>query len=173
MKNKKLSLVLSLLVLAAILSPFNGLSPSGVPLLSPLIVQAKADTSAPVAASTLNGVDDPAELEAFMDDLFTQQMTDYGIAGLTVSLVKDGQVFFQKGYGYADIENQTPVDPAATLFRTGSVTKLFTWTAVMQLVGTGQTGPGCRHQHLPGFQDPGHFRRPDHAQASAFAYCRF
>lgn len=88
--------------------------------------------------SSVQVVTDPAELETFLDDLFTQQMTDYGIAGLTFSLVKDGQVFFQKGYGYADLEKQTPVDPSETLFRTGSVTKLFTWTAVMQLVEQGK-----------------------------------
>ncbi|MGA9397340.1 MAG: serine hydrolase domain-containing protein [Anaerolineaceae bacterium] len=157
MKNKKLPFILSLLVCVTILSPISLPSPSGRPLQSLQRPQAKADTSAPadnspsahaksqaslegtsVDASSVKGVKDPAELETFLDDLFTKQMTDYGIAGLTFSLVKDGQVFFQKGYGYADLENQTPVDPANTIFRTGSVTKLFTWTAVMQLVEQGK-----------------------------------
>jgi len=86
----------------------------------------------------IQGPTDPAELESFLDDLFTKQMKDYGVAGLTFSLVKDGQVFFQKGYGYADLETQSPVNPATTIFRIGSATKLFTWTAVMQLVEQGK-----------------------------------
>ena len=53
-------------------------------------------------------------------------------------MVKDGQVLLQKGYGYADVEKKMPVDPEQTLFRPGSVSKLFTWTAVMQLVERGK-----------------------------------
>ena len=60
------------------------------------------------------------------------------IAGAVVVVVKDGAVLVQKGYGHADVEARTPVDPAATLFRPGSVSKLFTWTAVMQLVEQGK-----------------------------------
>src|SRR5262249_58548170 len=55
------------------------------------------------------------------------------IAGATVAVVKDGKVLFSKGYGYADVAKKTPVSPETTLFRPGSVSKLFTWTAVMQL----------------------------------------
>ena len=44
----------------------------------------------------------------------------------------------QRGYGYADVANGIRVDPARTLFRTGSVGKLFTWTAVMQQVEAGR-----------------------------------
>jgi hypothetical protein len=65
-------------------------------------------------------------------------MEEHGIAGAAVSVVKDGQLFFAKGYGYADIENGIPVDPEQTIFRIGSVGKLFTWTAVMQLVEQGK-----------------------------------
>ena len=53
-------------------------------------------------------------------------------------VVKDGQVLLQKGYGYADVEKKQPVDPQKTLFRPGSVSKLFTWTAVMQQVERGK-----------------------------------
>src|SRR3546814_9675118 len=60
------------------------------------------------------------------------------IAGAVVVVVKDGQVLLQKGYGYADLDKHTPVDPAETLFRPGSISKLFTWTAVMQLVEQGK-----------------------------------
>lgn len=60
------------------------------------------------------------------------------IAGSVVVVVKDGQVLLQKGYGYSDVSKRTPVDPERTLFRPGSVSKLFTWTAVMQLVEQGR-----------------------------------
>src|SRR3954468_6161893 len=60
------------------------------------------------------------------------------IRGAVVSVVKDGQVLFQKGYGYADVEEKKPVLPDQTLFRPGSVSKLFTATAVMQLVEQGK-----------------------------------
>jgi len=80
------------------------------------------------------GPSDPAELEAFLDELMAKDMEDYHIAGTAVSVVKDGKLFFAKGYGYADLENKIPVDPEQTGFRIGSVTKLVTWTAVMQLV---------------------------------------
>lgn len=60
------------------------------------------------------------------------------VAGAVVVVVKDGQVLVEKGYGYADIDKHIPVDPKATLFRPGSTSKLFTWTAVMQLVEQGK-----------------------------------
>jgi len=81
---------------------------------------------------------DPAELEAFIDGIMTAHMRSNHIAGITFSLVKDGKIFFAKGYGYADIKKKKPVDAYETLFRPGSVSKLLTWTAVMQLVEQGK-----------------------------------
>ena len=59
------------------------------------------------------------------------------IAGAVVVVVKDGEVLFKKGYGFADVDKRIRVDPDATLFRPGSVSKLLTWTAVMQQVERG------------------------------------
>jgi CubicO group peptidase (beta-lactamase class C family) len=92
----------------------------------------------PTAPSQGQGVTDPAEIESFLDELLGSQMEEYHIAGAAVSVVKDGKLFFAKGYGYADLENGIPVDPEQTIFRIGSVTKLFTSTAVMQLVEQGK-----------------------------------
>ncbi len=80
------------------------------------------------------GLKSKEDLEAFFDGVMAAHLKAQRIAGATVAVVKDGAVIFTKGYGYADLEKQTPVDPAVHLFRPGSVTKLFTWTAVMQLV---------------------------------------
>jgi len=99
-------------------------------------VTAEKNTSA--SGSQVQGPTDATEMEAFMDELFTQQMEEYHIAGAAVAVVKDGQLFFTKGYGYADLENKIPVDAEQTIFRTGSVGKVITWTAVMQLVEKGK-----------------------------------
>ena len=92
----------------------------------------------PTAPSQAPGPTDPAELEAFLDELLAQEMEEYHIAGAAVSVVKDGKLFFAKGYGYADLEKGILVDPEQTIFSIGSVGKTFTWTAVMQLVEQGK-----------------------------------
>jgi CubicO group peptidase (beta-lactamase class C family) len=78
------------------------------------------------------------DLEAFLDGMMPSQLNREDIAGATISVVKDGKVIFAKGYGYSDMEKRTPVTPDATLFRPGSISKLFTWTSVMQLVEQGK-----------------------------------
>ena len=60
------------------------------------------------------------------------------VAGGVLVVVKNGEVLFEQGYGFADVAAQKPVDAKSTLFRPGSISKLFTWTAVMQLVEQGK-----------------------------------
>ena len=78
------------------------------------------------------------DAEAFVDGLMPYALKRGDVAGAVVVVVKDGEVLLAKGYGYADVAKQTPVDPSRTLFRPGSVSKLVTWTAVMQLVEAGR-----------------------------------
>ncbi|MBI3675004.1 MAG: serine hydrolase [Proteobacteria bacterium] len=59
-------------------------------------------------------------------------------AGTVVVVVKDGKILYARGFGVADVKTRGPVDPKTTLFRPGSISKLFTWTAVMQLVEAGK-----------------------------------
>jgi CubicO group peptidase (beta-lactamase class C family) len=92
----------------------------------------------PTGPSQQQGPTDPAEMKAFLDEELGREMEKHHFAGAAVSVVKDGELFFAKGYGYADLENKIPVDPERTIFRIGSVGKLFTWTAVMQLVEEGK-----------------------------------
>ena len=73
------------------------------------------------------------DVEAFLAGIIPQQLERENIAGATVAIVKDGKLLFAKGYGYADVANKKPVSADETLFRPGSISKLFTWTAVMQL----------------------------------------
>jgi CubicO group peptidase (beta-lactamase class C family) len=81
---------------------------------------------------------DTVQLEAFMDGLMKTHLRDKHIAGGTVSVVKDGKVMLAKGYGFSDVTKQIPVSPDATLFRIGSISKMFTWISVMQLVSQGK-----------------------------------
>ena len=75
-----------------------------------------------------------ADLDAWLDGYVPYALHTADIPGMVVTVVKDGKILIARGFGYADIEKRTPVDPATTLFRPGSISKLFTWTAVMQLV---------------------------------------
>ena len=84
------------------------------------------------------GVRDRAELEAFLDGVMVANLGDKHVAGATVAVVKDGALFFAKGYGLADVKRRIPVSGERSLFRIGSISKLFTWTAVMQLVEQGK-----------------------------------
>jgi CubicO group peptidase (beta-lactamase class C family) len=77
-------------------------------------------------------------LEAFFDKTMKSKLEKYLIPNATVSVVKDGEIVYKKGFGLADIENNIPVDADTTLFRIGSTSKLITWTAVMQLVEAGR-----------------------------------
>jgi CubicO group peptidase (beta-lactamase class C family) len=78
------------------------------------------------------------DLETFLDGVMPLQLERDDIAGATVAVVKDGKLLFAKGYGYSDYEQKKPVSAEETLFRPGSVSKLFTWTAVMQMVEQGK-----------------------------------
>jgi len=98
-------------------------------ILQPASTQAQ---SAQIASATQNGVTDPAELEAFMDEYLAEQMETHHIPGVVITFVKDGDVFFSKGYGYADLENQTPMDVNETLLTTASLGKAFSAVGVLQ-----------------------------------------
>ncbi len=78
------------------------------------------------------------DIEAFLDGVVPIQLQKDDIAGAVVAVVKDGQVLFAKGYGFADMKTRKPVSVDDTLFRPGSISKTFTWTAVMQLVEQGK-----------------------------------
>jgi CubicO group peptidase (beta-lactamase class C family) len=84
------------------------------------------------------GPSDPAEIEAFIDGFWSENMRPLGIPGAVFVLVRDGAILLAKGYGMADIDQGRPVGPSETLFAIGSVSKAVTASAVMQLVERGQ-----------------------------------
>src|SRR5438270_772140 len=105
-------------------------APTPAPANVPAIVPQPSPASAPELTKS--------DFETFLDALIPSQLQNRNVAGAVVSVVKDGKVLFQKGYGYADVEAERPVLPDQTLFRPGSISKVFTATAVMQLVEQGK-----------------------------------
>jgi CubicO group peptidase (beta-lactamase class C family) len=100
-------------------------------------------------------------MEAFLDDFFEAKMAELHIPGAAIVVVKDGKVFLAKGYGFADLAHQTPVDPTKTAFRAGSVSKLFTWTAVMQVAERGHLNLDADvNRYLTDFQVPSTYPQP-------------
>lgn len=107
------------------------------------------------------GLTDKAELEAFIDGMMAAHFPSRHIPAATIAVVKDGALFFAKGYGFADREKRIPVDPATTLIRPGSISKLFTWTAVMQLVEQGKLDLDADvNSYLKTFKIPATFPEP-------------
>jgi CubicO group peptidase (beta-lactamase class C family) len=104
---------------------------------------------------------DAADLEAFFDGVLGVQLESKHIAGAVVAVVVGDRVVFRKGYGYADIDARQKVDPDKTLFRIASITKLFTWTAVMQQYEEGKLDlDGDVNNYLKGVQIPATFGEP-------------
>jgi CubicO group peptidase (beta-lactamase class C family) len=101
---------------------------------SPATVVAPPTTAAAPAAQPAAHELTAADLESFLDGMVPYAIDRADIAGATISVVKDGKLLFAKGYGFANVKKRTPVIPDQTLFRPGSISKLFTWTSVMQLV---------------------------------------
>ncbi|WP_194775002.1 serine hydrolase domain-containing protein [Pararhodonellum marinum] len=104
---------------------------------------------------------DSLDMEAFMDGLMHNMLDERKVAGATVSIVKDGRLLLLKGYGVSDVELQKPVEPERTLFRIGSITKLFVWTAVMQLHSQGKLDLDADiNVYLDDFEVPEKFGQP-------------
>ncbi|HEX4198099.1 MAG TPA: serine hydrolase domain-containing protein [Caulobacteraceae bacterium] len=117
--------------IALLASPSAG-QPLGPTPPSPQPAAPPAPVATPGHAMTADDVG------AWLDGFMPNALNTAEAPGAVVVVVKDGQVLFEKGYGYADYDKRIPVDPKVTLFRPGSTSKLFTWTAVMQQVEAGK-----------------------------------
>ena len=120
-------------ILAAVVMGGNARGEAGHPQQEAAAKPAVAPAPAGPDSHSLTADD----LSAWLDGIVPMQLKRENIAGATVIVVKDGKVLYEKGYGFADVDKRKPVTPEA-LFRPGSVSKLFTWTAVMQQVELGK-----------------------------------
>src|SRR3546814_20365999 len=108
----------------------------------------KAEAAAPASKTTVAAASlDPKDLEAWMDGYLPYALERGRIPGAVVVVVRGGEVVLEKGYGYSDVAKRAPVSPETTLFRPGSVSTLFTWTAVMPQVEAG------KHDHAQAIKD--------------------
>src|SRR4051794_13424541 len=129
----------ALAALASLAIPAAGQAPTQLqPIKSNKAVLATA--AVPATSSSTSGARDlsRSDVDAWLDGYIPYALKAGAIPGAVVVVVKDGQPLTMRGFGYADLKTQKPVDPELTLFRPGSVSKLFTWTAVMQLVQAGK-----------------------------------
>ena len=152
---------------AATAAPVMGQTSTHKPVSSTAMtatsVPAAASTAAP-ATATEGATTAPAmtaqDVQTFFDSLVPYAIHRADIAGGVIVVVKDGQVLFAKGYGYANLATRKPVIADQTLFRIGSVSKTFTWTAVMQLVGEGKIDLNANVNKYLDFKIPETFGKP-------------
>ena len=103
-------------------------SPAPAPTATPA-----APAPVPEAHALVKG-----DLEAFFDGIIPLQLERSDVAGATVLVMHGSETLLLKGYGFSDLKKKQAVDPAATMFRLASISKLFTWTAAMQLAEQGK-----------------------------------
>jgi CubicO group peptidase (beta-lactamase class C family) len=104
---------------------------------------------------------DKTSLEPFFDGVISSKLKDKNIAGATLSIVKDGEILLTKGYGYSDYDKRISVDGNETLFRIGSISKMFVWLAVMQQVERGKLDLNKDlNSYLKDFKIPNTFPEP-------------
>lgn len=128
------SLAIAVLVLmgsVALAQDKKGLAPSIAP---PVMAPAVSNTAPPAPTPPGGRALSKQDVDAWLDGFLPYALRTGDIPGAVVTVVKDGQILTARGFGFADVAKRTPVDPERTLFRPGSISKLFTWTAVMQQV---------------------------------------
>jgi CubicO group peptidase (beta-lactamase class C family) len=127
------------------------------PMMVMLVLALVAGRPAGADQSIRNG----ERWEGFIDGILSAQRQSHHYAGAVVVIVEDGRVAFEKGYGFSDFAERKPVDSRRTLFRVGSNSKMFLWTAVMQLVEQGKLDLHADvNQYLHGIHVPATFPQP-------------
>ena len=105
---------------------------------TPIVAKpATAEAAAPAQPEETHALT-AQDADVFFDGMIPYALAHGNIAGSVFVIVKDGKILFAKGYGYSDVAKRKPVIADETMFRPGSVSKLFTWTAVMQQVQAGK-----------------------------------
>ncbi|MGB5236373.1 MAG: serine hydrolase domain-containing protein [Flavobacteriaceae bacterium] len=68
------------------------------------------------------------------ETLLNQLVSDRKVPGMAISVLKDGLLFYQKGFGHARIESDHRIDPGSTLFRAASASKPIAATALAKMI---------------------------------------
>ncbi|MFV3073737.1 serine hydrolase [Niveispirillum fermenti] len=164
MKYRKRLLIPALATVLLAGGPVLGQVPSPVP---PGPEAAAATTQAPEADADADADDSAstatmtaADLETLLDGFLPYALKRGDIAGAVVTIVKDGDILFKKGYGVADRATGQAIDPDTTIFRPGSISKLFTWIAVMQQAEAGRLDLDADINTYLDFKIPATFAEP-------------
>jgi CubicO group peptidase (beta-lactamase class C family) len=102
---------------------------------STLLLLAACATPPPVSEGSSRG--DYRHTENYLSWLIDREMAANEITGISIALVDDQRIIWQKGFGFADLENDIPATPK-TVYRAGSIAKVFTAAATMQLAEQGK-----------------------------------
>ncbi len=130
-------------------------------LLLSCFLFAQGGAEAPSQSKETTTFADPSQLEAFVDGVMAAQFEAYRLVGGVVSIVHQGRILLAKGYGWADLARKRKADPDRSLFQIGSVSKLFIWTAVMQLVEEQKLDLEADvNQYLTSFKIPDAYAHP-------------
>jgi CubicO group peptidase (beta-lactamase class C family) len=101
------------------------------------------------------------DLSTFLERALKTQLALFEIPGAAVAVVKGDKTLYLGGFGKANLASNEPVSAQETLFRTGSVSKLVTWTAVMQLIEQGLLDLHADvNRYLDALQIPATYRKP-------------
>jgi CubicO group peptidase (beta-lactamase class C family) len=107
-------------------------------------------SSAPTRPESV-GRGEYAKVAEYVSALVRHEMKKGGVTGLSIALVDDQRVVWAEGFGYADKAGTGPASPD-TVYRAGSISKLFTATAAMQLAEQGRMDiDRPLGDYLPGF----------------------
>jgi CubicO group peptidase (beta-lactamase class C family)/D-alanyl-D-alanine dipeptidase len=113
-----------------------------------------------ISAAKVQAPKDYAPVVEMLERFIAREMADKQLPAISIALVDDQQVVWAKGFGFANPKDKTNA-AAETVYRVGSVSKLFTDIAIMQLVEQGKIdldAPVARY--LPDFNPRNSFGKP-------------
>ncbi|HTX05456.1 MAG TPA: serine hydrolase domain-containing protein [Steroidobacteraceae bacterium] len=139
-------------MLLALIVPAFALAGTPAPAVEPAAGPAPSSVAPPPLTAE--------DLDGFLGGMVPYAISQANIAGAAVAVVANGRLLFAKSYGFADMKSRRPVIADQTLFRAGSVSKLFTWTAVMQLVQQGKLDLDRNINDYLDFKIPERYGRP-------------
>ncbi|GIE76423.1 FmtA-like protein [Actinoplanes philippinensis] len=123
----------------------------------PAVIPARPAAAASVSCAPAT----QAAVSGFFDSALPGRLAADRVPGAAVSVVAGGATAFTKGYGSADTDRAVPFDASRSLVRIASISKLFTWTAVMQQVEAGRLDLDTDvNRYLTGFQVPATYDQP-------------
>ncbi len=102
-----------------------------------------------------------SELTLKLDETTRRYMEEHHLPGAVIVLVRDGKTIFKRGYGLANVENGTAVDPDKTLFRIGSISKALTLLTLTRLADDGRVHlDDDVASYFEGIENPYSFEEP-------------